>query len=98
MPAKKNREKASESPVVEQVQASAHEAIDEMARRAAPAEQQVRDAAAQAQGRAKHTADQATTYTQDIATDISEKIRQYPLVSIGIAAGAGYLLSSLLRK
>lgn len=66
---------------------AAHEAIDQISARSGEAEERLREAGQRAAER-----------TQEIANDVSEYVTKNPLAAVGIAAAAGFLLGSLLRR
>jgi len=66
---------------------AAHEAIDQISARSSEAEERLRDASQRAAER-----------TQDIVNDVSEYVTKNPLAAVGIAAAAGFVLGSLLRR
>lgn len=52
---------------------------------------------ADAAGRAESTARQGIDYTREQAEAISNRVRDQPLIAIGIAAAVGYLVGRLFR-
>lgn len=66
---------------------AAHEAIDQIGARSAEAEERLRQAGQRASQR-----------TQELAEDVSEYVTKNPLAAVGIAAAAGFILGSLLRR
>ena len=66
---------------------AAHEAIENIGARSAEAEQRLRDASLRANERA-----------QEMAGDVTDYVNKNPLTAIGIAAAAGFLLGTLLRR
>jgi ElaB/YqjD/DUF883 family membrane-anchored ribosome-binding protein len=52
------------------------------------------DAASQAQ----HAAQRAQRFTTDQAAVVSERVRDQPLIAIGVAAAVGYALGRLLPR
>lgn len=66
---------------------AAHEAIDQISARSAEAEERLREASGRASER-----------TQEIAADVAEYVNKNPLAALGIAAAAGFVLGSLMRR
>ena len=75
-----------------------HEAIDRFAVHAAEAEQRVRDAATDAQERIRASRDAARVKKDEAASAVEEYVDQHPWTALGIAFGAGVIVSSLLRR
>ncbi len=76
-----------EHPTTERVAGVAHQTVDRLAERAAHAEERVR----QGTGRVED-------YGRETVDSISRYVHEHPLASLGIAAAAGFVLSSLLRR
>jgi ElaB/YqjD/DUF883 family membrane-anchored ribosome-binding protein len=85
----------SESERVAQV---IHEAVDRFAQHAAQAEQRIRDAAADAQDKVESTKRTARLKGEEAASAVEEYVDNHPWASLGIAFGAGIIISSLLRR
>jgi ElaB/YqjD/DUF883 family membrane-anchored ribosome-binding protein len=66
---------------------AAHEAIDQISARSAEAEERLREASAR-----------ATERTQELAGDVTEYVNKNPLAALGIAAAAGFIIGSLMRR
>lgn len=65
----------------------AHHTVDRVAERAAQAEERVRQGT-----------EHAETVGRDAADSVGRYMREHPMASLGIAAAAGFILSSLLRR
>jgi ElaB/YqjD/DUF883 family membrane-anchored ribosome-binding protein len=66
---------------------AAHEAIDQITARSSEAEERLRQAGQRASER-----------SQELADDVAEYVTKNPLAAVGVAAAAGFLLGSLLRR
>lgn len=101
-PAGDTPETASDKPrpgtETEHVAQVIHDAIDRFAVHAAEAEQRVRDAAADAQDRIRSSKDAARAKTDEAASAVETYVDHHPWTALGIAFGAGVILSSLLRR
>lgn len=82
----------------EQVAKMIHEAIDRFAARAAEAEQRIKEAAADAQTKVAATKRTAKLKSEQAVTAAESYVDQHPWAALGIAFGAGIIISSLLRR
>ncbi|MGD2073877.1 MAG: hypothetical protein PVI91_11400 [Gammaproteobacteria bacterium] len=82
----------------ERVAQAIHEAVDRFAQHAAQAEQRIRDAAAEAQHKVETSKRSARAKGEEAASAVEEYIDKHPWASLGIAFGAGIIVSSLLRR
>lgn len=82
----------------ERVARKIHEAIDRFAEHAADAEQRVRDAASEAEARLQSGKQTAKVKGTQAAAATENYIDEHPWAALGIAFGAGIVISSLLRR
>jgi ElaB/YqjD/DUF883 family membrane-anchored ribosome-binding protein len=75
-----------------------HEALDRVAEHAGGAEEQVRDSAASVQERVRSTGRQVSAKGGEAANVIEEYVDDHPWAAVGLAFGAGIILSSMLRR
>jgi ElaB/YqjD/DUF883 family membrane-anchored ribosome-binding protein len=87
--------KRSESERVAEV---VHEALDRFTTQAAEAEKRVREAADDAQQRLQSSKHRVREKGRETANVIEEYVDEHPWTSLGVAFGAGIILSSLLRR
>jgi ElaB/YqjD/DUF883 family membrane-anchored ribosome-binding protein len=91
----KDARPGSESERVAQV---IHEAVDRFAQQAAQAEQRLKDAAADAQRKVETSKRAARVKGEEAASVVEEYVDEHPWASLGIAFGAGIIISSILRR
>ena len=97
--AESNRKKGTTKDTeAERIAEIIHEAIDRFTVQAAEAEQRVRDAADDVQTRVRTSRQRARTRVYDTTEAVEEYIDDHPWAALGIAFGAGIVLSSLLRR
>jgi ElaB/YqjD/DUF883 family membrane-anchored ribosome-binding protein len=65
----------------------AHEAVDRLGAHGAQAEERLRE-----------TGERVSQRSQDLGRELSGYIKDKPLASLGVAAAAGFLLATLLRR
>ena len=75
----------------------AHQAVDRIAERAAPAVDQVRSAAERATDVVGSKLDEFSTMQDEWMESMREQVRSRPLVIIGAAVLAGLILGRLMR-
>lgn len=75
------------APAVDRVARAAHETVDKVARAAVPAADWINESA----GQLKQQQEQLIESSRDY-------IRERPLLTVGVALGAGYLIGRLLRS
>lgn len=90
-----SRAAASES---ERIAQAIHEAVDRFAEHAAEAEQRIREAAGDARGRWRDGRRAARRGIDRGEHAVEDYIDHHPWYSLGIAFGAGMVISSLLRR
>jgi ElaB/YqjD/DUF883 family membrane-anchored ribosome-binding protein len=97
---KSDKEEARANPgsETERVAQMIHEAIDRLAVHAAEAEQRIGDAAADAQSKVRETKRTAKAKGSEAVTVTENYVDQHPWAALGIAFGAGIIISSLLRR
>lgn len=78
---------SSSHATTDRVAGIAHQTVDRVAERAAQAEERLRQGT-----------EHAETVGKDAMDGVSHYMREHPLTSLGIAAAAGFILSSLLRR
>jgi len=76
----------------------AHDLIDRVARRAELAEESMRRTAVNAEKKMRQTMRMARERGVSARGSVGEFVRQHPFAAIGIALGAGALLSSMRRR
>ncbi|MFL6717350.1 MAG: hypothetical protein ACJ8G3_13420 [Burkholderiaceae bacterium] len=82
-------DKAAEAarPTVEKLSSTAHVAVDKMS-----------TAASQAAGMMTEKAGQMKDLQDQVIADTRVRVREKPMTALAIAAGAGFILSRLLRR
>ena len=75
-----------------------HDAIDRFAERAADAEQRVRRAGDEARVRAEGARERARAGTREAEQAVESYVDRHPWTALGVAFGAGIVISSLLRR
>lgn len=86
------------SPLTAKVKASVHQIIDEIAVKAAKTENDLRSKASINDEAMVDKDDLLGTELQDYLKKTQLFVQEHPLESIGLAVGAGYLLSRLLKQ
>lgn len=76
----------------------AHDLIDRVARRAELAEESIRRTADTAEKKMRRTVQAARERSISARGSMGEFVRNHPIAAIGIALGAGLLLSSMRRR
>jgi ElaB/YqjD/DUF883 family membrane-anchored ribosome-binding protein len=76
----------------------AHETIDRLAEKAAPAVERLRSGMSGATEKARGGADQLTQMQEEWIATARTCVRDHPLASIGIAVAAGMVLSKLMSS
>ncbi|MGB5451307.1 MAG: hypothetical protein WBN00_04385 [Sedimenticolaceae bacterium] len=94
----KEETRANQASETERVAKMIHEAIDRLAVHAAEAEQRIKDAAADAQSKVHATKQNAKAKGSEAVTVTENYVDQHPWAALGIAFGAGIIISSLLRR
>ena len=74
-------------PAVEKLSNSAHVAVDKMS-----------TVASQAATRMSEKANQMKDLQDQVISDTRVRVREKPMTALAIAAGAGYILSRILRR
>jgi ElaB/YqjD/DUF883 family membrane-anchored ribosome-binding protein len=74
------------------------DALDQFSRSADDAEQRLKGATSELQTKVKSTAREAKGRSQEAATAVEGYVDSHPWSALGIAFGAGILLSSILRR
>lgn len=77
----------SKSSVSARATEKAHEAVDKLGARSAEAEEHLREAG-----------ERVSQRSQDLSQDLVRYISDKPLTAVGIAAAAGFVLATLLRR
>ena len=82
-------DKAAEAarPTVEKLSSTAHVAVDKMS-----------TAASQAASKMTEKAGQMKDLQDQVIADTRVRVREKPMTALAIAAGAGYIISRLLRR
>lgn len=75
----------------------AHQAVDRIAERAAPAVEQMRGAAERATDMVGSKIDEFTSMQEEWAESMREQVRNRPLAILGAAVLAGLILGRLMR-
>jgi ElaB/YqjD/DUF883 family membrane-anchored ribosome-binding protein len=76
----------------------AHDTIDRIAEKAAPAVERLRSSMSDATDRARGGADQLTQMQEEWMATARTCVRDHPLASIGIAVAAGMVLCKLMSS
>lgn len=87
----------SEHATTDRLSENAHGSVDQIARTAGKAEENIRHGAAKMQESARDVGQKAKARSDESLHAITVFVRDNPLVSLGLAFGAGTLLSSLRR-
>jgi ElaB/YqjD/DUF883 family membrane-anchored ribosome-binding protein len=88
----------AESPKTDKLASAAHSAVDAAADQLAKAEHALKEARATAGFKMTNTAEQAWMISADAKARVRGYIHRFPVRSLGIALGTGYVVSALLRK
>jgi ElaB/YqjD/DUF883 family membrane-anchored ribosome-binding protein len=75
-----------------------HDALDRLAEQAGGAEEQVRDSAESVRERVRSTKQQVRARSNEAANAVDDYVDDHPWAAVGIAFGAGIILSSILRR
>lgn len=90
----KRRAQSVAEPLIEVIR----DALDQFSASADDAEERVKGAASELQTRVRSTARQAKGRGQEAANAVEDYVDGHPWAALGIAFGAGILLSSILRR
>ncbi len=90
--------KAEAASVVEPIVAVIRDALDQFASEADDAEQRVKAAAADLKTRVASSTKQAKRTGKEAASAVEGYVDDHPWAALGIAFGAGIVLSSMLRR
>jgi ElaB/YqjD/DUF883 family membrane-anchored ribosome-binding protein len=82
---------------VDRLTRSAHQAVDRVAERAGPAIDQVRGAAERATEAVGTRLDHLSTMQEEWADTMRDRVRERPLVVLGLAVLTGLLIGRLMR-
>lgn len=88
----------TKSPLTEKVKASAHNFIDEIAVKVAKTENDIRLKASSSDEAIDPTSDELKTDMQDYLKKAQQYVKEHPLESIGLAVGAGFLLTRIFKE
>ncbi|PPC75731.1 hypothetical protein C4K68_19055 [Pokkaliibacter plantistimulans] len=90
--------KATQTTTTAAAAAKAHETIDRIAVHAEKAEENIRAKAGEVDDSVKAQYAQARVKGQQACDAVSTYVKENPMTSLGIAFGAGVLLTALLRR
>jgi ElaB/YqjD/DUF883 family membrane-anchored ribosome-binding protein len=93
-----NTENLSGTTESERIAQTIHDAVDRFAAQAADAEQRVRAAAGDAETRMKASGRAARGRATEAGHAVESYIDEHPWTSLGVAFGAGIIISSMLRR
>jgi ElaB/YqjD/DUF883 family membrane-anchored ribosome-binding protein len=88
----------TETTETERVVKALHEALDRVAEQAGGAEQNMRESAAGMQERVRSTGRQVRAKGNEAANVVEDYVDDHPWAAVGLAFGAGIILSSMLRR
>ncbi|WP_111656861.1 DUF883 family protein [Isoalcanivorax indicus] len=89
---------STQHQTTDKVAQSLHGAVDTAASRAAPAEEKLRQEAADAAARLRETGDYARSRSEQILNNVTGYVRENPMTALGLAFAAGTLFSALTRR
>lgn len=82
----------------DRVAASTHEAVDRASEPVGRAEERIRESAEHVAERAHKAADYGRHKRDELTQNVSSYVNEHPIASLGIAFGAGLLVSALLKR
>lgn len=88
----------SDHTTTDRLSESAHESVDQIAGSAGRAEERIRQKAGEARARASDAGHKAKERSEETLHTISSFVGEHPFMSLGIAFGAGALVSALRRR
>ncbi|MFO1431795.1 MAG: hypothetical protein U1F76_16935 [Candidatus Competibacteraceae bacterium] len=86
------------APVTNKAVGVAHDLVDRLAEKAAEAEAKIRGVSHQASDEVRVRAGEMQQQTRALSETVEQYLQEHPVKALGIAFGAGLLLSTMLRR